>query len=49
MMLLRIEVPAEFAQLKLASAVNGRLQYLLDRQDSGETLTDMERQEAEGL
>ncbi|RUS99235.1 hypothetical protein DSM106972_079370 [Dulcicalothrix desertica PCC 7102] len=33
----------------LPSAVQNRLQFLLDRQDAGELLSDEERQEAEGL
>jgi hypothetical protein len=33
----------------LPAALNERLQNLLDRQDRGETLTESERKEAEGL
>ncbi len=33
----------------MPKAVHARLQYLLDRQDIGEPLSDTERQEAEGL
>jgi len=48
-MLIKIEVPVEFAQFKLPPGVNGRLQNLLNRRDRGECLTDAERQAAEGL
>jgi hypothetical protein len=44
-----IEIPAELAHFQLPDAVQKRLQFLLDRQDSGELLTQAERQEAEGL
>jgi len=44
-----IEIPAELAYFQLPNAVQERLQLLLDRQDSGESLTQAERQEAEGL
>lgn len=44
-----IEIPAELTPFLLPSAVQNRLQFLLDRQDAGELLTDEERQEAEGL
>jgi hypothetical protein len=37
------------AQLKLPEGVDRRLQSLLDKQDSGEPLSDDERLEAEGL
>jgi hypothetical protein len=43
------EMPATLSQFKLPPGVNERLQHLLDRQDSGEVLTDNERREAEGL
>jgi hypothetical protein len=48
-MLKTIEIPATLAQFRLPDAVQERLQYLLDRQDSGKTLTSQERREAEGL
>ena len=48
-MLETIEIPRELAQFRLPAAVQARLQYLLDRQDSGESLTAVEREEAEGL
>ncbi len=44
-----IELPATLSQFKLPPGVNQRLQQLLDRQDDGKTLSDDERQEAEGL
>jgi len=47
--LVEIEMPAALNEFKLPSSVNERLQNLLDRQDNGETLTDDERREAEGL
>jgi hypothetical protein len=47
--LVEVEYPTEFDQFRLPEGVNERLQALLDRQDSGETLTDGERKEAEGL
>jgi hypothetical protein len=47
--LVEIEMPAELDQFKLPPGVNERLQDLLDRQDRGESLTDSERKEAEGL
>lgn len=45
----QIEMPDELEGLRLPSAVDRRLQDLLDRQDRGETLTDGEREEAEAL
>lgn len=44
-----VEIPAELASFKLPNAVQERLQFLLDRQDAGEELTQAERQEAEEL
>jgi len=47
---LLIEVPLRgFGPLRLPDGVQARLQYLLDRQDSGQPLTTAEREEAEGL
>ena len=48
-MLDTIEIPRELAHFQLPEAVQARLQYLLDRQDSGEELTPEEHKEAEGL
>lgn len=47
--LIEIEFPADLEQFRLPEGVNKRLQTLLDRQDEGHTLTQAERQEAEGL
>ena len=44
-----VEIPDEVAQFRLPSAVQARLQHLLDKQDGGEALTVDERAEAEGL
>jgi hypothetical protein len=44
-----IEIPIELTQFQLPSAVQARLQQLLDRQDQGDSLSQAERQEAEGL
>jgi hypothetical protein len=44
-----IEIPVELTRFQLPEAIHARLQLLLDRQDAGETLTLLERQEAEGL
>ena len=46
---LDLELPAELAKLGLPEGVDRRLHLLLDKQDRGETLTDDERAEAEGL
>ncbi len=47
--LVEIEIPVALDQFKLPSGVNERLHELLDRQAQGETLTERERKEAEGL
>lgn len=44
-----VDLPADLDRFRLPRAVGGRLQALLDRQDSGQPLTDLEREEAEGL
>ena len=46
---LNIDLPDDLARFRLPSAVAARLQALLDRQDSGQPLTRLEREEAEGL
>jgi hypothetical protein len=46
---IQVDVPKEFADLRLPKALDDRLQTLLDRQDSGQGLTDGERAEAEAL
>ncbi|WP_009631071.1 hypothetical protein [Synechocystis sp. PCC 7509] len=44
-----IEIPIELTHFQLPKAVHNRLQLLLDHQDTGEMLTPLERDEAEGL
>ncbi len=44
-----VEIPLELTRFQLPPAVQARLQRLLDRQDEGYTLSQAERQEAEGL
>jgi hypothetical protein len=44
-----VSIPLELAQFQLPIGVHDRLQTLLDRQDGGEVLSSVERQEAEGL
>ena len=46
---LQVEVPDDLARFKLPQGVQHRLQELLDKQDSGQSLTADEKQEAEGL
>jgi hypothetical protein len=46
---LDVNLPGDLGRFRLPRAVNDRLQSLLDRQDAGETLTNNEREEAEGL
>ena len=46
---LELELPGDLARFKLPTGVSDRLTALLDKQDSGQTLTDQERAEAEGL
>ena len=48
-MTLNIDLPDDLARFRLPPAVDARLQALLDRQDSGQPLTPLEREEAEGL
>jgi hypothetical protein len=47
--MLEVDLPDDLARLRLPQGVADRLQFLLDRQDAGATLTDQERKEAEGL
>ena len=47
--LVELELPDDWGSLAFPKALDERLQELLDRQDSGEPLTDKERSEAEGL
>ena len=44
-----LDLPPELARFALPEGVDRRLHALLDRQDRGETLSDDERAEAEGL
>ncbi len=44
-----IEIPIELTRFQLPQAVQARLQFLLNCQDEGNTLSQTERQEAEGL
>ena len=46
---LDIDLPGDLARFRLPDAVAARLQFLLDRQDSGQPLSPLERDEAEGL
>jgi hypothetical protein len=46
---IEIEIPDDLARFRLPDGVQERLHMLLDKQDSGQTLTDAERHEAEGL
>jgi hypothetical protein len=46
---LEVDLPADLARFRLPAAVAARLRDLLDRQDSGQPLTQQEREEAEGL
>lgn len=46
---LDIDLPSDLEKFRLPEAVQQRLDGLLDRQDSGEDLSDNERKEAEGL
>ena len=46
---IEVDLPADLARFQLPKAVAARLQTLLDRQDSGEPLTEAERDEAQGL
>jgi len=44
-----LELPEDIARFALPEGVDRRLQALLDKQDRGESLTEDERAEAEGL
>ena len=48
-LMLELDVSDDLAHLRLPKAVADRLQFLLDQQDSGKTLSIQERGEAEGL
>jgi hypothetical protein len=44
-----IEIPFELTRFQLPDGVQARLHSLLDRQDEGMSLSQAEREEAEGL
>ncbi|MGI9303027.1 MAG: hypothetical protein ACR2RB_10005 [Gammaproteobacteria bacterium] len=44
-----LEVPDELAKFRLPDGVQTRLQELLERQNQGDSLSQAERDEAEGL
>ena len=44
-----VELPADIANYAFPEGLDRRLQCLLNKQDSGEVLTDDERAEAEGI
>ena len=46
---IEIEIPADLAQFQLPDGAQERLNMPLDKQDSGQLLTDAEQREAEGL
>ncbi len=46
---LQLELPEDWQQFRLPSALDTRLTALLDRQDKEGSLTDAERHEAEAL
>ena len=46
---LQLELPEDWEQFRLPSALDGRLQYLLDRQDREGSLSDADRREAQAL
>lgn len=48
-MTIEIDFPADLERLALPEGVDRRLRALLDKQDRGETLTDDEAAEADGL
>lgn len=46
---IEVDLPTDLARFRLPAAVADRLQELLDRQDSGQQLTEKGRAESEGL
>ena len=48
-LLIELHMPDDLHHFKLPPGVQARLQELLDRQDSGHTLSEAERSEAKGL
>jgi hypothetical protein len=47
--LLQLELPGDWRRFRMPTALDARLQELLDRQDDGTKLTRAERREAEAL
>jgi hypothetical protein len=48
-LLVKIELPEEMDFFRFPEALQARLEFLLNKQDRGEPLSDDERDEAEGL
>jgi hypothetical protein len=48
-LVVEIEIPAGWESFRLPEGLHRRLQHLLDKQDAGGTLSDNEREEAQGL
>ena len=46
---IEVDLPGDLARFRLPDAVDARLQTLLERQDSGQPLSEQEREESEGL
>ena len=46
---IEFDLSSDLSNFRLPTAVQKRLQFLLDRQDSGTQLSPAEREEAEGL
>jgi hypothetical protein len=46
---IEVDLPSDLERFRLPAAVAARLDSLLDRQDSGQELSTVEREEAEGL
>ena len=44
-----VELPADIATFTFPASLDRRLQFLLDKQDQGEVLSEDEQAEAEGL
>lgn len=44
-----VDLPSDLEKCRLPTAVQQRLDHLLDQQDSGQDLTDQERRASEGL
>jgi hypothetical protein len=47
--LFELEMPGDLGRFQLPSAVQSRLQFLLNKQDDEGSLTQAEREEADGL